>query len=255
VFTGAPRKSLGQHFLQQSSIISEIIRSIGLQSEDKVVEIGPGRGALTLPLLRILDKLIAIEVDRDLFEDWTKTATPHLILLHADALNVDYNQWGQNVRLVGNLPYNISSPFLIHLLSYLASIQDMHFMLQKEVVDRLAAEPGTKAYGRLSVMMQTFCEVESLFEVGPEAFYPPPKVQSAVVRLVPRKGIQIDRKKLEWLLSQAFAMRRKTLANNLKKFFSAAQIEACGLDPKMRPEEVSVEEFLRLTEQLNLLPK
>lgn len=250
MFTGAPRKCFGQHFLQQSSIISEIIRSIGLKSEDKVVEIGPGRGALTLPLLRVLDELTAIEVDRDLFEEWTKMSTPHLHLVHADALNVDYHQWGQELRLVGNLPYNISSPFLIHLLSYLDSIQDMHFMLQKEVVDRLAADSGTKAYGRLSVMMQAFCEVESLFEVGPEAFYPPPKVQSAVVRLVPRKHVQFDRKKLEWLLTQAFGMRRKTLANNLKKCFSAAELEACGLDPKMRPEEVSVEQYLLLAKEV-----
>ncbi len=249
LFTNTPRKHFGQHFLQQSAVISQIIQSIGLKTDDTVVEIGPGRGALTLPLLRMLKQLIAIEVDRDLFADWKQLNHANLMLLNADALKVDYHQWGEGIRLIGNLPYNISSPFLIHLLNYLSSIQDMHFMLQKEVVDRLSGEPGTKAYGRLSVMMQVFCEVQPLFEVAPDAFYPPPRVQSAVVRLVPRKAPNANRPQLEKLLSHAFAMRRKTLGNNLKKWVSVAQMEACGIDPGLRPEAVSVEQYIALSRQ------
>jgi 16S rRNA (adenine1518-N6/adenine1519-N6)-dimethyltransferase len=252
LFSSVPRKCLGQHFLQQSAVISQIIHCIGLKTDDTVVEIGPGRGALTLPLLRLLKKLIAIEVDRDLFADWRQLNHANLVLLQADALKVDYHQWGKGIRLIGNLPYNISSPFLIHLLDYLPSIQDMHFMLQKEVVDRLSGEPGTKSYGRLSVMMQVFCEVQPLFEVDPSAFYPPPRVQSAVVRLIPRPTPAVDRYRLEKLLSHAFAMRRKTLGNNLKKWVTMAQFEACGIDPTLRPEALSVQQFIALSQQVSI---
>lgn len=246
LFTSLPRKKFGQHFLQQASIISQIIQAAAFHQNDTVIEIGPGRGALTFPLLRLLNKLIVIEIDADLVENWRQLNLPKLTLLHEDALTVHYHQWGSSVRLIGNLPYNISTPLLIHLLDDLSSIQDMHFMLQKEVVDRLVAKPKTKAYGRLSVMIQAFCEVSALFEVEPSAFYPPPRVQSAVVRLVPHQTHHVDREKLEKLLVHAFGMRRKTLENNLKKVMSMTRLEACGIDPKARPEAVSVEQYIAL---------
>lgn len=247
-----PRKHFGQNFLQNRQIVEQILSSLHLQKEDKVIEIGPGLGALTQPLLKYLDHLIAIEIDRDLQVHLASLsiAKDKLELVPADALTVDFRQWGGNLRILGNLPYNISTPLLLHLLNYATSIVDMHFMLQKEVVERLAARPGTRDYGRLTVMIQYHCEVEPLFEVPPEAFYPKPKVDSAVVRLIPHQLSpypEVDLKALEQLVAQAFGMRRKTLANNLKPVLSAMQLSDLGIDPLARPEQISIMDYVQIT--------
>lgn len=251
-----PRKRFGQNFLQSHSVIDAILREFHPEPADNVVEIGPGLGALTKPLLLKLDHLLAIEIDRDLHEylsGMTETKG-QLQLLCADALTIDYSQFGKNLRIIGNLPYNISTPLLIHLLHYLPYIQDMFFMLQKEVVDRLCAKPGNKTYGRLSVILQYFCEVESLFNVPPDAFHPKPKVESAIVRLVPYRispYTAVDFLTLERLLACAFSMRRKTLANNLKPLLSAADLVGLGLDPSKRPEQLSVSDYVQIAKYIN----
>ncbi len=220
---------------------------------DCVLEIGPGLGALTQPLLRHLNNLIAIEIDTHLIEHLHSLpdAATKLHLHQADALTVDYHQWGNHLRLIGNLPYNISTPLLLHLLQYTSSIDDMLFMLQKEVVERLAAQPGCKAYGRLSVVVQYLCEVEMLFTVPPTAFHPQPKVDSAIIRLTPYKISPYQTvafAALEALVAKAFSMRRKTLANNLKPLLSVAQLEILSIDPTRRPEQLSVTDYVRIVE-------
>ena len=254
-----PRKRFGQNFLQSQYVIHQIIDALSLQPQDKVVEIGPGLGALTKPLLQQLPHLIAIELDRDLCAYWQDFSTESVLeVLAADALRVDYSQWGDSIRLVGNLPYNISTPLLFHLLKYQSSIEDMHFMLQKEVAERLAAAPGNKNYGRLSIMIQYCCEVNLLFEVPPEAFEPPPKVDSAVVCLRPYRVSSyavVDKGLLGKVVTQAFAMRRKTLANNLKPLLSAAELLALDIDPVARPEQIALEDYVRLTQHLHELCK
>ncbi|KTD17977.1 16S rRNA (adenine(1518)-N(6)/adenine(1519)-N(6))-dimethyltransferase RsmA [Legionella jordanis] len=246
-----PRKRFGQNFLQDRQIINQILSAANLKPEDKVVEIGPGLGALTKPLLRQLNHLNAIEIDQDLLEHLRQLpeAEEKLTLLSADALTVDYSQWGKHLRILGNLPYNISTPLLLHLVNYAPFIDDMHFMLQKEVVLRIAAEPGTKAYGRLTIMLQYFCDVTYLFDVPPEAFYPKPKVDSAIVRLKPYRQSPfpaVNVARLEHLVAQAFSMRRKTVANNLKPFLNAAQLNDLGIDASLRPEQLSIAEYVRL---------
>lgn len=247
-----PRKRFGQNFLQSQPIISAIMHALHLQRGDAVIEIGPGLGALTKPLLQSLDKLTAIEIDRDLHAYLTALpqATERLTLISGDALSVDYHSFGKHLRLIGNLPYNISTPLLLHLLHFRECIDDMHFMLQKEVVSRLVASPGTKAFGRLSVMVQYHCEVEDLLEVPPSAFYPAPKVDSAIVRLIPFKDSpypEVTWAQLEQLVASAFSMRRKTLANNLKPLLSAEQILSVGIDPGLRPEQLTVAQYGLLT--------
>ena len=189
-FTRPAKKSLGQHFLHERGVVEKIILAVDPKPGDRLVEIGPGQGAMTFPLLDRHCRLTAIEFDRDLLEPLAAAARAHgeLELIHSDVLDVDFTALagGTPLRLVGNLPYNLSSPILFHALDHAAAIRDMHFMLQKEVVDRMAAGPGGKTYGRLSVMLQAWCEVTALFTVGPGAFRPPPRVDSAVVRLVPR---------------------------------------------------------------------
>lgn len=255
-----PRKRFGQNFLQNPHVIDQILSALHLQKNDKVIEIGPGLGALTRPLLKYLDHLIAIEIDRDLQAHLSALpiAKDKLQLIAADALTLDFSQWGRDLRVIGNLPYNISTPILFHLLDYSSSIADMHFMLQKEVVERLAAQPGTKDYGRLTVMVQYHCDVESLFEVPPEAFHPQPKVDSAVVRLIPYQVPAypvVDVQALEQLVAQAFAMRRKTLANNLKPLLSAAQLSDLGINPQSRPEQISVGDYVLITKFLSSADK
>lgn len=247
----SPRKRFGQNFLQNRHIIDEILRAINPQATDNILEIGPGLGALTQPLLRKLDQLTAVEIDTDLqqYLAGLPIAQGKLQLISADALTLDYSQFGPNLRVVGNLPYNISTPILIHLLQFASSIEDMYFMLQKEVVDRMAAAPGSKAYGRLSVMLQYHCEVEHLFNVPPEAFEPQPKVDSAMVRLIPFRTSPFDLvavDQLERLVASAFAMRRKTLTNNLKGIISFAQLTDLGIDGGKRPEQISVAEYVQL---------
>ena len=247
----SPRKRFGQNFLQSRHVIDDILRSLNPQADDNVLEIGPGLGALTEPLLRRLNRLTAVEIDTDLQKYLSELpiAQGKLRLISADALTVDYSQFGTGLRVIGNLPYNISTPLLIHLLRFAPLIEDMHFMLQKEVVERMAAEPGTKDYGRLTVMLQYHCDVEYLFDVPPEAFDPQPKVDSAVVRLVPHRQSPFDKvavDQLERLVASAFAMRRKTLNNNLKGIISAEQLMAMGIDGGRRPEQISVAEYVQL---------
>jgi 16S rRNA (adenine1518-N6/adenine1519-N6)-dimethyltransferase len=247
----SPRKRFGQNFLQNRHVIDEILQAINPQAEDNVLEIGPGLGALTVPLLRQLNHLTAVEIDTDL-QNYLATlpiAQGKLQLIAADALTVDYSQLGSKLRVVGNLPYNISTPLLIHLLDFISHIDDMHFMLQKEVVERMAAQPGSKAYGRLTVILQYHCDIEHLFDVPPEAFEPRPKVDSAVVRLIPHQVspfAEVAVGDLVRLVASAFAMRRKTLNNNLKGIISGAQLEALGIDGSKRPEQISVSEYVQL---------
>lgn len=247
----SPRKRFGQNFLQNQHVIQAILQAINPQPEDNVLEIGPGLGALTQPLLRRLSRLKAVEIDTDLQQYLSELpiAQGKLHLIADDALNIDYSQFGKHLRVVGNLPYNISTPILLCLLGYTSFIEDMYFMLQKEVVDRMAASPGCKAYGRLSVMLQYHCEVEHLFDVPPEAFDPQPKVDSAMVRLIPHRDspyevVAVDQ--LQRLVASAFAMRRKTLTNNLKGLVSIAELNALGIDGGKRPEQISVSEYVQL---------
>lgn len=253
--THQPRKRFGQNFLQNKAIIHQIIQAFNPQPTERILEIGPGLGALTAPLLRQAKQLTAIEIDRDLHAHLTTLCADlgALHLLNADALAIDYREFGPHLRLIGNLPYNISTPLLIHLLHYTDCIDDMSFMLQKEVVDRVVALPGCKAYGRLSVMVQYHCAVESLFDVPPSAFYPEPKVDSAIIRLTPyrtRPYPAVDLAQLERVTKQAFSMRRKTLANNLKPLLARDALIALGIDPQRRPETLSVAEFVQLAIQI-----
>ena len=251
-----PRKRFGQNFLQDEGVIAAIARAINPHETDHIVEIGPGRGALTDALITSGCRLDAIELDRDLTAGLLAAFSiyPRFTLHSSDALTVDFTALQQSdtpLRVVGNLPYNISTPLIVHLLEQHRCILDMHFMLQKEVVDRLAAQPGNKDWGRLGVMAQLHCEVQALFDVPPEAFFPPPKVQSAIVRLTPHKDVQFpecDRRALRRVVQLAFAQRRKTLRNNLKGSFSDQQLEQLAIDPGARAETLDLAAFVRLAE-------
>lgn len=253
------RKRFGQNFLQDHGIIHRIARSVGASASDHLVEIGPGQGALTDELLAAGSRLDAIELDRDLVPILQQrfAGNDDFHLHQGDALTFDFASLqlaDEALRVVGNLPYNISTPLIFHLLAQQHLIQDMHFMLQLEVVERMAAVPSGKNYGRLSVMCQYYCHVEMLFEVPPEAFDPRPKVQSAIVRLTPHKTLphpadNID--VLDSVLRTTFNMRRKTLRNSLKQRLSPEQIESLGINPMARPETLSLEEFIRLSNALS----
>ncbi|MCC7248826.1 MAG: 16S rRNA (adenine(1518)-N(6)/adenine(1519)-N(6))-dimethyltransferase RsmA [Lysobacter sp.] len=252
-FDKPAKKGLGQHFLHERGVIEKMLLAIDPKPDDRFVEIGPGQGALTFPLLDRHGALTAIEFDRDLLEPLRAAASAHgeLTLIHADVMNVDFGTLAAGVpfRLVGNLPYNLSSPILFHALAYAESIRDMHFMLQKEVVDRMAAPPGSKVYGRLSVMLQAYCDVTALFKVPPGAFRPPPKVDSAVVRLVPKPADRIgidDPARFEAVVRAAFGQRRKTLRNALGGVCETETIVAAGIDPQNRAERLAVADFVRL---------
>lgn len=249
------RKRFGQNFLVDHGIINSIVRAVHPQKNDLLVEIGPGKGAITELLASGCDNLSVIELDRDLVP-WLKVKFekhPNFNLYQADALKFDFTQLIKNdqpLRIVGNLPYNISTPLIFHLLSYADKVQDMHFMLQKEVVKRMAAEPGTGAYGRLGIMVQYYCAVENLFEVPPTSFDPPPKVDSAIVRLVPYKKLPFvakNVKTLESLVNVAFQQRRKTLRNALKSLLEPEQLEMLPVDLSLRPENISLEEYVNLS--------
>lgn len=248
------KKRFGQHFLHDTHIINSLVRAIYPKADQQIIEIGPGGGALTFPLLDQVNHLEVIELDRDVIAWWqSQTDLADKLTIHAqDALTVDFKQLARQtkIRVVGNLPYNISTPLIFHLLEQADSIQDMHFMLQKEVVDRLVAPVGDKDHGRMAVMVQYLCETEFLFDVPPTAFSPPPKVDSAVVRLTPRTTIaeQVkDIKKLSQLVALAFAQRRKTLRNNLKGVISAEALESLGINPSTRAEALEVKDFVRMT--------
>lgn len=252
-FREPAKKSLGQHFLHESGVVDKLVMAIDPRPGDRIVEIGPGQGALTFPLLDRHGALTAIEFDRDLLEPLTAAAKSHgeLTLINSDVMNVDFTALADGIpfRLVGNLPYNLSSPILFHALDHAAVVRDMHFMLQKEVVDRMAAGPGSKVYGRLSVMLQAYCTVTALFKVPPGAFRPPPKVDSAVVRLVPHPPGQVgidDPRRFADIVRAAFGQRRKTLRNALSSVCTAEDIVRAGVDPQSRAEQLAVADFIAL---------
>ena len=261
-FKDPPKKQLGQHFLSDRGVIEHIVLAIDPKPGERIVEIGPGQGAITFPLLRRQGELTVIEFDRDLITPLMEASegVGRLTIIHKDVLQVDFSRMvaddghaaGQ-IRLVGNLPYNISSPILFHALEHAAAIRDMHFMLQKEVVDRMGAGPGSKVYGRLSVMLQAVCRVEPLFDVPPAAFRPPPKVDSAVVRLLPRPASEVgiaDATLFARVVREAFGQRRKTLRNALQLVCDAEAIAAVGIRPELRAEQVPVEGFVALANAL-----
>ena len=254
-----PRKRFGQNFLHDESVIERILSHVDPQAGQHLVEIGPGQGALTRGLLERVGALDAIELDRDLLEPLKRSCAPlgELRLHNADALKFDFRKLRTDdgkLRLVGNLPYNISTPLLFHLVEQADAIEDMHFMLQKEVVDRMAAGPGSKTYGRLSVMLQVSCKVTSLFDIGPESFDPPPKVVSSVVRLRPLAQPLVHKQDMGGfgsLVAAAFQQRRKTLRNNLKDRLSGDQIAALGIDPGARSETLSLGDFISLYQAID----
>lgn len=249
----APRKRFGQNFLIDQGIIYNIVQAIDPQPQDTLVEIGPGLGALTNPLLARAGHLHAVEIDRDLIARLRGRYTPEQLTLHAsDALTFDFGKLGARLRIAGNLPYNISTPLLFHLASFAGHIHDMHFMLQKEVVERMTAEPGGSAYGRLSVMLQYRFYLDWLFDVPPESFDPAPKVESAIVRLIPKPAAELsaDMRCLEKVVVTAFSQRRKMLRNNLKELFSADDLAALFIAPDSRPEQLPLAGFIALAHRL-----
>jgi len=239
-----PRKRFGQNFLIDDQIVNRIVSTISPKKSDNIVEIGPGKGALTFPLLEHLDHLSVIEIDRDLISFLKLEKQDKLTIYKADALKFDYGLISNNLRIVGNLPYNISSPLLFRLLSNKNQIIDMTFMLQKEVVDRIVARHGSKTYGRLSVMMQTFFEVESMFTVPKESFDPQPKIESAILYLKTKtQPLTENTKLLEKIVKISFSQRRKTLKNCLKSILSQEQTK---IDLSLRAEMLSLENFITL---------
>ncbi len=250
------RKRFGQNFLQDRSVIDDIVAAIDPKKSQHIIEIGPGRAALTTLLLEQSGQLDVIELDRDLVALLQTQFSEHknLIIHQADALRFDYcslviNQ--QKLRIVGNLPYNITTPLLFHLLAQSDCIEDMCFMLQREVVERICAQPGNKQYGRLTIMVQYQCQAELLFNVPPEAFEPIPKVESAILYLRPlahHMGGEVDMKALKKIVTKAFSQRRKTIANTLKTMITPALILQAGITLKQRPETISVAQYVALTQ-------
>ena len=260
------KKRLGQHFLKNTKLIERILSVINPQMMDCLIEIGPGLGALTFPLLSHVKNLHVVELDRDFIPTLQSKSYQlklgNLIIHQANALKFDFKQlYDRNnpLRLVGNLPYNISTPLLFRLLQYDTEIiKDFHFMLQQEVVDRIIAKPGTKAYGRLSVMIQHQCHIDALFSVGPENFYPPPQVNSAFIRIIPYKILPFPVKNSQILsnvVSAAFNQRRKTLRNSLQSFLSIEQLQCLNIHPTQRAEELSVEAYVRMANLLSSIQK
>jgi 16S rRNA (adenine1518-N6/adenine1519-N6)-dimethyltransferase len=252
------RKRFGQHFLHDRNVINKILEAIDPQPHDVLVEIGPGMGAITLPLLERCGTLTAVELDRDMIPKLQTAAKGNLHLIQADALKTDLHTLaptGYKLRLVGNVPYNISTPLLFHCLDQMDVVADMHFMLQKEVVQRMAAQPGGRDYGRLTVMLAMRCRVEPLFSIGPGAFTPPPKVDSTFVRLIPHTEAPFpldDTARFTVLVNQAFSKRRKTLRNALSGLVDEFAIRRAGLDPKTRPETLSAADYARLADGVQL---
>ena len=252
----APRKSLGQNFLQDPNIIRKIVASLNIKKDDVVMEIGPGRGALTELMLPLAGQLHLVEFDRDLARYWRGRADENtsLVVHEYDVLKFDLKEvlaaTERRIKIIGNLPYNISSPVLFHLMPFAARIDSQVVMLQKEVVDRMSANSGNKQYGRLSVMLQYRYQIENLFKVPASAFFPPPKVESAIARLTPKQTIEKPVNNLldfELIVKQAFSQRRKTLRNTLKGYLSAEQMESVAVAPTDRAEVLSVDNFVDLT--------
>jgi len=249
-----PRKRFGQHFLTDQSVIADIVAAIRPQPDDAMVEIGPGLGALTTPLTAVLHHLHVIEIDRDIVLRLQRAYAPARLTVHAgDVLEFDFSALPRALRVVGNLPYNISTPLLFRLARYAERIQDMHFMLQKEVVERMVAAPGGGDYGRLSVMLQYRFDMELLLAVPPDAFSPPPQVNSAVVRMLPRPQAQLTAATeagLAQVVRRAFAQRRKTLRNSLAGLLEAADYDALGIVPGLRAENLAVPDFVAISNYL-----
>ncbi len=249
------RKRFGQHFLTDPGVIDAIVRAVSPAAQDVLVEIGPGHGAITAPLAQRAGHLHAIELDRDLAAALrARFAANQAVTIHeADALAFNFGNLGGSLRIVGNLPYNISTPLLFHLLRFREHILDMHFMLQKEVVERITAEPGSKAYGRLGIMLGCYLSAEHLFDVDRQAFSPTPEVTSAVVRLdplPPRTYAIQDSSLLSSLVTTAFMKRRKTLRNALKNVAAPADLDAVGIDPGLRPEQIAIADYVALANRL-----
>jgi 16S rRNA (adenine1518-N6/adenine1519-N6)-dimethyltransferase len=252
------RKRFGQNFLHDDYVIGQIVDAIGPQNDQRLVEIGPGLGALTEPMCEQVDHLTVVELDRDLAARLRSHPfmSSKLTIIEQDALKYDFSELVSDqlpLRVFGNLPYNISTPLMFHLFSFAGQVQDMHFMLQKEVVNRLAASPNHKNYGRLSVMAQYHCQVIPVLNVPPEAFNPPPKVDSAVVKLIPHKVKPVTVKReddLHKVCAAAFNQRRKTLRNSLKEFVSEEQLQTLGIKPTLRAENLSLQEFALIANSL-----
>lgn len=244
------KKRFGQNFLVDEQIIADIVRAIRPEPNDNMVEIGPGLGALTRPLLQHLDRLHVVEIDRDIIARLKSSYPQDRLVIHeGDALKFDLAQLPAPLRVVGNLPYNISSPLLFHFADYAERITDMHFMLQDEVVERMVAAPSTPQYGRLSVMLQYRFYMEKLLDVPPQSFRPAPKVNSAIVRMIPLPQDEIlvaDEGRFSEIVTAAFGQRRKTLRNTLKGHFTDADFEQLGIDPGLRAENLGVAEFARM---------
>lgn len=252
------RKRFGQNFLQDAFVIDQIVASIAPTDDATMLEIGPGLGALTEPVCERIEQLHVVELDKDLVKRLeTHPFIQNKLNIHfADALKFDFSQviTDKPLKVFGNLPYNISTPLMFHLFSFAEHIQDMHFMLQKEVVLRLAAGPGHKNYGRLSVMAQYYCQVMPVLEVPPHAFVPPPKVDSAVVRLVPHKTPPVTLNSIDDLArvtAEAFNQRRKTIRNSLKNSISSEQLTALGINPELRAENLSLADFALIANNLS----
>jgi 16S rRNA (adenine1518-N6/adenine1519-N6)-dimethyltransferase len=252
------RKRFGQHFLVDEGILNSIVLAIRPTPNENIVEIGPGLGAMTQWVLPYVDQLHVVEIDRDLVRRLRHGKMADKLVVHeADALSFDFSSLPQPLRIIGNLPYNISSPLLFHLAQFAHNVVDQHFMLQKEVIDRMAASPGKKDYGRLTVMLQSRYEIEHLFDVPPEAFDPPPRVMSAIVRMTPLKTPLLHPEKagiFSALVAQAFSQRRKMLRNTLGVCVAAEALEAAGFDLTRRAEEVAVETYINLANSLTEFP-
>lgn len=256
------RKRFGQNFLHDPVVIERIVKAINPKPTDYLVEIGPGLGAITEPVVERAGRLTVVELDRDLAQRLAEhpQLADKLTIFQTDAMKFDFRQLlpaSGKLKVFGNLPYNISTPLLFHLFDYADCIENMHFMLQKEVVERMTAGPGSKTYGRLSVMTQFFCDALPVVEVGPGAFKPAPKVDSAVVRLLPKPvatRADVPVEVLNRVCLEAFNQRRKTLRNCFANFASTEQLEALGIDPTLRPEQLAVSEFIRIAQWLAQQP-
>jgi len=253
------RKQLGQHFLHDPAVIARIVREIAPHEQDRIVEIGGGRGALTLPLLEQVEELHVVEIDEQLADalEAHRPATGARLVVHrADALEFDFSSLAAgpaSLRVVGNLPYNISTPLLFHLLGHRTAIADMVVMVQKEVARRIVAPPGNKEYGRLTIMLSAWIDTQLCFDVGPGAFNPPPRVWSSVLHMRLRREARFaidDERRFADLVKLAFSMRRKTLARGLARVLTREQIEAAGIDPRARPETLAPADFAALARLL-----
>jgi len=249
------KKRFGQNFLIDEQVIADIIAAIRPEAGDHMVEIGPGLGALTRPLLKQLDQLHVVEIDRDIIARLERDYPRTKLTIHAgDALRFDFAMLPFPLRIVGNLPYNISSPLLFHFAAYAGRIRDMHFMLQNEVVERMVAEPSTPEYGRLSVMLQYRFHMEKLLDVPPQSFRPAPKVDSAVVRMIPLPATEIlvrNEKLFAAIVSAAFGQRRKTLRNTLHNYLNEADFDKLGINAQLRAENLAVAEFMEMANYLD----